>query len=314
MGRFGFIAKRLILTVPLLLGVLLCLFLLLEITPGDAARQTVGLRASQQEVAAVREKMHLNDPPLVQYLRYVKQVVHGDLGYSFKSRLPVSELIAQRLPVTIWLIASGTILSLLISIPLGVMAGLHRDGPLDHGLRLTGLFGLAMPSFWVGLMLILLIALPTGIVPVGGFGTTVPEHVRSIMLPALTLAIALAPIQIRSLRASVATVMESEYVATARSIGATRSRLIRRFVLRNAVASTVTLMAIQVGFLLFDSVVIETTFALPGVGQGLVLAARQRDLPTIQGYTLLFAVIVIFVYLIADIITAILDPRVEIES
>ena len=314
MGRFGFIAKRLILTVPLLLGVLLCLFLLFTVTPGDPARETVGLRASQQQVAAVRQQMHLNDPALVQYGRYVGAVARGDLGYSFKSRQPVFDMISQRLPVTIWLIGAGTLISLLLSTPLGILAALQHDTPIDHALRLGGLFGLAMPSFWVGLMLILLIALPTGIVPVGGFGTSVPDHVRSIVLPAVTLAIALAPIQIRSLRASVATVMESDYITTARSIGVPRSRLIRRFVLRNAIASTVTLMAIQIGFLLFDSVVIETTFALPGVGQGLVLAVQQRDLPTIQGYALLFALIVIFVYLVADIITAILDPRVEIES
>jgi peptide/nickel transport system permease protein len=314
MGRFGFVAKRLILTVPLLLGVLLCLFLLFTVTPGDPARETVGLRASQQQVAAVREKMHLNDPPLVQYGRYVSDIVHGDLGYSFKSRQPVIDEISQRLPVTIWLIGAGTLVALLISTPLGILAALRRDTPIDHALRLGGLFGLAMPSFWVGLMLILVIALPTGIVPVGGFGTSLPDHLRSIVLPALTLAIALAPIQIRSLRASVASVMESDYITTARSIGVARSRLIRRFVLRNAIASTVTLMAIQIGFLLFDSVVIETTFALPGVGQGLVLAVQQRDLPTIQGYALLFALIVIIVYLAADIITAMLDPRVEIES
>ncbi len=314
MGRFGFVLKRLLLTVPLLLGIVLLVFLLLKITPGDTARQIVGLRASEEKLETVREELGLNDPAAAQYVRYVEDVAQGNLGYSFKSGQPVSEMIAERLPVTIWLLAFGTLLSLLVSIPLGLYSALHPDRIGDHAIRATGLLGLTMPSFWVGIMLILLVALPTGLFPVGGFGETMSEHLRAIFLPGLTIAIAVAPIQIRGLRASVLSVLGTDYVVTARSLGLSHRRVMSRFVVRNALPPTVTLLALNIGFFLFGAVVVETTFALPGVGQGLVLAARQRDIPAVQGYTLLFAVSVVFVYLIADICAAILDPRVEIDT
>ena len=314
MGRFRFVTKRLVFMVPMLLGIVFLVFLLLKVTPGDPARQIVGLRASQQELQQVREKLGLNDSVFTQYVRYLDGIVHGDLGYSYKSQQPVTTLIGERLKVSLWLLSFGVFFSLALSVPLGVISALRHDRAIDHTIRGLGLVGMTMPSFWVGILLILLVALPTGLFPVGGFGTTFLEHVNSIILPALTLAIAMAPIQIRGLRASIIAVLESDYVATGLSIGVPRGRLTRRFVLRNAAPAAITLLALNVGFFLFGAVVIETTFALPGIGQGLVLAARQRDIPTVQGYTLLFAVMVVLVFLIADVIAAILDPRVEIES
>jgi peptide/nickel transport system permease protein len=313
-GRFRFVLKRLLLTIPLLLGIVLLVFLILEITPGDPVRQIVGLRASEERLDEVRAELGLDDPVWVQYVRYVESVASGDLGYSYKSRQPVATLIAERIPVTTWLLGFGLALSLMLSIPAGIVSALRQNRPTDHVIRGMGLLGLTMPSFWVGIILILLVALPTGLFPVGGFGETTVEHLHSIILPAVTLAIAIAPIQIRALRASVIAVMGSDHISTARSIGIPSGRLVRRFVVRNAVPPVIAILALDVGFLLFGAVVIETTFALPGIGQGLVLAARSRDIPSIQGYTLLFAVIVVAVYLVADIMTAIVDPRVEIES
>jgi peptide/nickel transport system permease protein len=313
-GRFRFVFKRLVLTVPLLFGIVLLVFLILQVTPGDPARQIVGLRASEEQLQEVRVELGLDDPVLTQYVRYVKSVMSGDLGYSYKSRQSVASLIAERLPVTLWLLGFGLVFALMLSVPLGIVSALRRDRALDHVVRGAGLLGLTMPSFWVGIILILTIALPTGLFPVGGFGETIPEHLRSIFLPAVALAIAIAPIQIRSLRASIISVLGSDHVTTGRSMGIPPSRLMRRFVLRNAAPPTIAILALDIGFLLFGAVVIETTFALPGIGQGLVLAARQRDLPAIQGYTLLFALMVVAVYLLADILTAMVDPRVEIES
>jgi peptide/nickel transport system permease protein len=314
LGRFGFVAKRLLQTVPMLFGIVLVVFLVLQITPGDPARQIAGLRASEEELELVREDLGLNDPVLVQYGRYVGDVLQGDLGYSYKSRKPVTEIIAPRIVVTAWLLGAGVLLTLLISVPIGVLAALRKDRPTDHIIRGLGLLGMSMPPFWTGVILLLLVALRFDFFPPGGFGESTADHIRSILLPALTLAIASAPFIIRGLRAAMISVMESDYVSTARSIGVAGGRLVRRFVLRNAAGPGVTLVAIEVGYLLFGAVVIETTFALPGVGQGIVIAARSRDLPTVQGYTLLFALIVVAVYLISDIITAILDPRVEIEA
>lgn len=314
MGRFRFVLKRLLLTIPLLLGIVLIVFLILEVTPGDPVRQIVGLRASEERLDEVRKELGLDDPVWVQYTRYVKGVAGGDLGYSYKSRQSVTSLIAERIPVTVWLLGFGLLFSLLLSIPLGIISALKQNRPIDHVIRGVGLVGLTMPSFWVGIILILLVALPTGLFPVGGFGETTAEHLHSIILPATTLAIAVAPIQIRAMRTSVIGVLESEYISTARSIGVPPRRLMRRFVVRNAAPPVIAILALDIGFLLFGAVVIETTFALPGIGQGLVLAARGRDIPSIQGYSLLFAVIVVAVYLLADILTAIVDPRVEIET
>lgn len=314
MGRFRFVLKRVALTVPLSLGIVLLVFLILEITPGDPVRQIVGLRASPERLEEVREELGLDDPVWVQYVRYVGGVARGDLGFSYKSRQSVASLIAERIPVTMWLLGFGLGFSLLLSVPLGIVSALNQNRSVDHVIRGVGLVGLTMPSFWVGIILILLVALPTGLFPVGGFGETTVDHLHSIILPAATLAIAVAPIQIRALRASVIAVMGSDYVSTARSLGIPSGRLMRRFVVRNAAPPVIAILALDIGFLLFGAVVIETTFALPGIGQGLVLAARGRDIPSIQGYTLLFAIIVVTVYLLADIVTALVDPRVEIES
>jgi len=298
----------------MLFAIVLVVFLLLQITPGDPARQVAGLRAPDEQVEKVRESLGLTDPIIVQYWRYATSALGGDLGYSYKSQQPVTEIIGERLEPTIWLMVLGTLLAILISVPLAVIAALRRDKLADHMVRGFGLVGIGMPAFWIGVMLILLVALPTGWFPVGGFGGDPLEKLRSITLPAVTLAIGSAPILIRSLRASILNILQSDYVATARSIGMPPRVVLRKFVLRNAAASTVTLLALEIGFLLFGAVVIESTFAINGVGEGIVLAARGRDMALIQGYTLMFALVVVFVYLVSDAVIAMLDPRVDIGS
>ena len=172
---------------------------LLQITPGDPARQIVGLRASEAELEEVRAELGLDDPVLVQYVRYVGNVLQGDLGYSYKSRKPVAEIIGERIGVTVWLMTAGLIMIILISVPLGVIGALRKDRPVDHAIRGFGLLGLSMPSFWTGVILLLLVAIPTGWFPAGGFGETFPEKLRSIFLPALTLAIASSPLRTASI-------------------------------------------------------------------------------------------------------------------
>ena len=314
MGRFGFIAKRFLQAIPMLLSIVFVVFLLLKVTPGDPARNVAGLRASPEELAQVRTELGIDRPILVQYWNCLSHAVQGDLGYSYKSRETVTAMIGARLEATTWLVSVAIVMVLLITIPLAIIAATRQGQAIDHGIRIAGLLGLSMPAFWVGVMLLLLIALPTGWFPAGGFGETPREHLRSVILPALTLAIGMAPVPIRSLRASIIAILGTDYVATARSLGIPAGRIIRRFVLRNAAVPFITVFALEIGFLLFGTAVVETTFALPGVGQGLVLAARGRDLPAIQGYTLLFATLAVVVYLLADILTALLDPRVEIDS
>lgn len=313
-GRFGFVLRRLILAVPLLLGIVLLVFLLLQITPGDPARLVAGLRATPEQVELVRQDMGLDRSVLVQYFDYLGNVVRGDLGYSVKSRVPVSELILSRLPASVWLITAGGLVALIISIPFGIWAAIKRDKAPDHIVRGASLLAITMPPFWVGIMLIILIALPTGFFPVGGFGDTFAERLRAITLPALTLGIALSPILIRGLRSSTIKVLESDYVQMGRSLGASGWTLVRKFVLRTTLSSVVTLLAIESSILLFSMVVLETTFRLPGLGQGMVAAAAQRDFSAVQGFTLVFAVTVVAIYLAADVVNTMLDPRVEIKG
>ena len=312
MGRFNFVLKRLLISVPLLMAVVFLVFLLLKVTPGDPARVVAGLRASDEDVAEVRDRLGLDDPVIVQYASYLGDVAQGDFGYSFKSRQPVTTLISERLEPSLWLLAGGLLVSVAVAIPLAQWAAVRRDRLPDQIVRGVSLLGITMPAFWVGLMLIILVALPTGWFPTGGFGETAAEHLHHIVLPAVTLGVSLAPVQIRSLRSSTIRVLDSDYVQLGKSIGATGTALLRRFVLRNTVSSMVTIVAVETSFLLFGMVIIETTFSIPGLGQGMVLAASQRDFPAIQGYTLLFAIVVVAVYLVADVVNAIIDPRVEI--
>lgn len=314
MGRFGFVAARLAQTVLVLLGVVLIVFLLLSVAPGDAARDVAGLRATPEEVAAVRADLGLDRSFAGQYVDYLGGLLQGDLGYSYKSQEPVGQLIGGRLEVTAWLLGATVVLTVLVTVPLAVHVALRQGSWIDHAVRFLGLIGIGMPAFWIGTMLLLLIALPTGILPVGGFGETTAEKLRSIVLPAVTLTLGAAPILIRSLRAEVIAVLGTDQVTTARSLGVPRGWLIRRFVLRNALVPSLNLLALEVGYLLFGAVVVETTFALPGIGEGLVLAGRARDIPSIQGYTLVFAMAVVTVFLLVDVLTAMLDPRVEITA
>ena len=300
--------------VPLMIGIIFIVFLLLKITPGNPARDAVGLRASPQAVAQAAHEMGLDQSVPGQFLHYLGHAIRGDLGYSFKSRSAVASTLGSEAPVTLWLIVAGALISLVIAIPLAVIAAFRPDGVIDQGVRGLCVFALAMPLFWVGIMLITLIAIPTGAFPVGGFGQGFGGHVQSIALPALTLGIAMAPIMIRSLRTTIIHVLESDQVSAARSLGISGLRLYRRFVVRNALPSMVTLLAVQAGYFLFGAVVIETTFNLPGLGEGLVVAATNRDFPLVQGYTLLFAVAIVLIYLVADIVVAMLDPRVVIEG
>lgn len=312
MGRFAFARRRALQTIPLLFGITLLVFLLLKVTPGDPARLMLGARASERQVEELRHRLGLNDPFLVQYVRYVGRVATGDLGTSIRMEEPVTSVIAQRIPVTIWLIGFGSLFSLLISIPLGVIASRRPDGVLDHMIRGFSLLGLTLPPFWLGIVLIVFIALPTGWFPVSGYGVTLGQHVRAMVLPGLTLGIALAPILVRSLRSALIAIRESDFINMAKSVGVRPWALVWKHELPNAVLPLITLLAVSIGYELFGAVVIENTFGLPGLGQAMLQAVSERDYPVVQGITLVFAVMVVLVHLVADLLYTLIDPRVEI--
>jgi peptide/nickel transport system permease protein len=221
-------------------------------------------------------------------------------------------LVMQRLPVTLWLLGMGALLALLIAVPLAALAATRRDKLPDHLVRAVPLVGLGFPPFWLGIVLLLVFALHLGrLFPVGGYGEGFAGHLHSMLLPALTVALGLAPILIRSLRAALLEVLESDYITTARAKGLSEGRVLVRHGLRNAVVPTVAVLGVNIAYLIGNTVIVEQVFDLPGVGQLLINSIFQRDFSVVQAVTLVFAVLVVLVYLLTDVVHALLDPRVR---
>lgn len=313
-SRYGFVARRVVSLVPLLLGILLLVMLLLNLTPGDPARLVAGPRAPQDEVDAIAHQLGLDLPIWQRYAQYVGQVLTGDLGTSFKTGQAVSAQITAQLPVTLLVAATGVLLALVLSVPLAVLAARRPDGPLDHVVRGVGALAIGLPSFWLAIMAIRLVALPTGWFPVAGFGETTAAHIRAVVLPAVVVALSIMPPMVRSLRASMIELTDAEFVLAGRTLGYRGGDLLRGFQLRNALGPLISVTAAQAGYALFGTVVVEVAFGLPGMGMGLVTAASTRDFPLVQGYTVVFAALVVLLFLLADVITAITDPRVRISA
>jgi peptide/nickel transport system permease protein len=313
-GRFAFVARRFLSLVPLLLGILLLAMLLLSLAPGDPARSVTGPRAPQEQVDRVAHQLGLDQPVWERYVHYVGQVVTGDLGSSFKTGQGVSDQIAAQLPVTLSIATIGVLLALVVTVPLAVAAARKPDGAVDHVVRLLAVLGIGLPTFWVAIMAIRLVALPTGWFPVAGAGDGLAEHLRAYVLPSSVVAISIMAPMIRSLRATMIDLHEAEFVLAARTLGYHGRALLGGFQLRNAVPPLVTVTAAQAGYALFGTVVVEVAFGLPGMGQGLVTAASTQDFPLVQGYVIVFAVLVVLLYLLADVVNAAVDPRVRITA
>jgi peptide/nickel transport system permease protein len=313
-GRFAFVARRLVSLVPLLLGILLLVMLLLTLAPGDPARNVAGPRAPQAEVDAVAHELGLDRPVTERYVHYVAQVLSGDLGTSAKTGQSVATQVADQLPVTLAVAGLGVLLALLVTVPLAVAAARRPDGWVDHLVRLLSVFGIGLPSFWVAIMAIRLVALPTGWFPVAGTGDGTADFLRALVLPASVVAVSILAPMVRSLRATMMELEDAEFVLAARTLGFAGPSLLRRFQLRNAVPPLVTVTAAQAGYALFGTVVVEVAFGLPGLGQGLVVASSTQDFPLVQGYVIVFAVLVVLLYLVADVVNAAVDPRVRITA
>jgi peptide/nickel transport system permease protein len=306
--------RRLIQLVPIVLGVTVLVFFLIHLVPGDPAKTILGNHATPQKVALLHHEWGLDKPLPVQYWKFLGRMVRGDLGSSLFYSVPAGRLVVQRLPPTLWLIGLGTLFSVLIAVPLAALAATKRDRLPDQIVRAVPLVGLGFPQFWLGIMLLLAFGLHLGRgFPVGGYGTGVFGHLHSMFLPALTVALAIAPILVRSLRASLLEVFESDYVTTARSKGLSEGRVLVRHALRNAVISTVSVLGVNIGFLVGGTLVIEQVFALPGIGQLMINSIFQRDFPVVQAVTLVFAIMVVLVYLLTDVVHALLDPRVRFD-
>jgi peptide/nickel transport system permease protein len=294
-------------------GVTIIVFFMVHLIPGDPAATILGIHATPKAVALLHQQWGLNRPLPSQYWLFIDRLFHGNLGQSLYYGGPVSSLIWSHLPPTLWLLGYAVVLTVLISVPLAVLAASRRDGIRDHVVRAVPLVGLGMPQFWLGFLLIYAFAISLRIFPVSGYGSGFTGHLQSMFLPGLTVAFALTPVVIRSLRASMLNVLTAEYIVTARSKGVPPHRLFLRHVLRNAVIPAVTVLAINIGFLVGATVIIEQIFAVPGIGQLMINSIFQRDFPVVQAVSLVFAIMVVLVYLAADVAHALLDPRVRFD-
>lgn len=313
MTAAAYIRKRLLLTLPIAFGVTLLTFLMIHLIPGDPAVTMLGLRASPQRVALLHREWGLNKPLYEQYWLYLERVVRGNFGESFFYQAPATSIILQHVGTTLWLIAYAAILSIVIAAPLAMIAATHKDGAVDHVVRGIPLIGMGMPTFWVGIMLVLLLSLKIHAFPVGGYGTGFAGHFYSLFLPALTLALPIAPVLIRSLRASLVESMQAEYVTTARSKGVSEQRVLIRHAVRNAVVASVTVLGLEIAWLASGTLVVETVFGLPGAGSLMIQSIFRRDFAVVQGITFFLALLIIAVNLMTDIAHSLLDPRVRFE-
>ena len=313
MGRAAYIRKRLLLMVFVLFGVTVVIFGMVRILPGDPAFLILGDRATDQGAAELREILGLNRPVHEQYWLFVSGLVSGNMGQSLLYRQPVSDLVLTRVPISLSLAGYAMGLAAAITLTFGILAAVTKGRWPDQLIRVGFLFALTTPSFWFGILLILLFGLTLHWFPVAGFGETLPQHIWYLFLPALTLALQLSAVLIRNLRGQIILTMRSDYVRTARAKGLPGSLVLLRHVLRNALLSTVTIFGLQFGFLVGGTIVVETVFAVPGMGQLLISSITGRDYPVVQAITVVSAFLVIVVNLAVDLSYSFLDPRVTYE-
>ncbi|PNY81465.1 ABC transporter permease [Deinococcus koreensis] len=307
-----YVLKRLLQIIPTFLAVMLLVFLLVRLLPGDPASAILGDRATTEIVERTNRELGLDQPLPVQFLIFARNLLSGDLGDSISLKVPVMRLILERLPVTLFLTVYAAVLGVLMALPLAVLAAVRRNTWIDGVIRGVFQVGLSLPVFYVALQLLTLLGARLGWFPIGGYGEGFGGHLYHLFLPALTLGLNLAAVLVRTLRSAVIEVLTAEYVEFARAKGMRPRVILSRHVLRNALISTVTLLGLNIGALIGGAVITETVFAIPGVGRLMVDAIFGRDYPVIQGLTLTFAVLVSLVFLMTDLLHARLDPRTEL--
>ncbi|HET8680134.1 MAG TPA: ABC transporter permease [bacterium] len=303
---WAYVSRRLLLLVPTLLGVTLATFLMLRLTPGDPVSIMLGEFATGPEVARLRRDLGLDRPLVIQYLKFVERVVRGDLGNSIRSRRPVLDEITDRFPSTVVLTMAAMVLAVSAGVSIGAIAATSRNPAVDSAAMAFALFGLSMPTFWSGLLLILVFSLRLGWLPI-----TESEGVRALILPAVTLAAPASAVLARITRSSVLEVLRQEYIRTARSKGLVEHAVVVRHALRNALIPVLTIIGLQFGGLLAGAVIVESVFARPGLGRLAVNAVLSRDFPMAQGIVLVVALIYVFVNLSVDVMYGFLDPRIR---
>ena len=312
MNRFAFILKRPIHLIPVLFGISLITFCLMQIAPGDPVRLMLGPRAGQEAIAFVRARYGLDQPLLVQYLYYLLNALRGDFGQSIAYRAPVGSVLLERIAPTLFVILYGLTITIVLTLALASTAARNRGRWPDHVIRFLCVGAVGVPSYFIGLMLIMLFSLRLGLFPVSGYGPTVWNNLWHLFLPALTVGLAVTPILTRNLRATFIQQMDADYAVAGRSKGLSEHYIFTRHVFWNSLLPTVNLMGVVVSFLIGGTVVIENVFDVPGLGNLLVRAVLVRDYFVVQAVTLILACGIVITNFIVDVITVALDPRVKL--
>lgn len=321
MGLSGYALKRILLTVPVLLGISAVVFLLVKLTPGDPISIFLPptLR-TPENVEALRQRLGLDQPIYVQYLKWVFHAAQGELGRSYATGRPVTEMIATRLWPTIQLTLVAITVALSIALPTGVLSAVYKDSWVDHAARVIAFAGISVPSFWLGIVVILVFALfwqswfGSQLIPAGGYVSPSDglfSWLRHVLPPGITLGVGFAALTTRLTRAAMIEVLNKEYILTARSKGVKESIIVLVHGFRNALIPIVTVIGLQMGFLLNGAVIVEQVFQWPGIGRLLYQAVLEQDMPLIQGLVLFVATVFVLLNLIVDLLYAYLDPRIK---
>jgi peptide/nickel transport system permease protein len=310
MNRYRFVLHRPLQLLVVAFGISVVTFVLVRLTPGDPARAMLGTKATPTAIANIRAEYGLDEPLWVQYLLFLRHLARGELGRSILYKVEVLPLIGGRLEPTLALVAAGVCLSLLIAVPLAAVAARRHGGVVDHAVRVASVIGMGFPSFWLALILIVVFGVRLGVLPIVGYGETLDAKLAHLVLPSLTVALSLAALITRSLRASLVELLASDVATAARARGMPESVVFWRHAMPNSLGPTINLLAVNAGWLLGSTVVIESVFALPGIGQLLVRAIFVRDYLVVQGVALVFACATVLVNVLADVLTVAADPRV----
>ncbi len=312
MHRYKFVLTRPLQFLPVLFGISVITFVLVRLIPGDPARNILGTRATPVALASIRAQYGLDQPMWLQYFYFIKNLGNGEMGKSILYKIDVLPLISTRIEPTVALVVSSVILSILIAVPMSAIAARNVGRAPDHIVRVVSTFGIGFPPFWLGLMLIILFSVQLGMLPVSGYGSTIGEKIAHLILPALTVALSLSTVLTRSLRAAMIEALKSDVATAARARGMPEGIVFWRHVVPNSLVPTINLLAVNIGWLIGGTVVVESVFALPGMGQLLVRAIFSRDYMVVQGVAMVFACATVLVNFLADIVTVAVDPRVKL--
>jgi peptide/nickel transport system permease protein len=310
----GHLGARLAQVVPTLVLVSILVFCLQQLMPGDPALVLAGEERDPAVIAQIRAELWLDRPLPVQYFHWVSHVVEGDLGYSWRIRQPVAELVLTKLPVTLQLAVMAFVLAVAIGVPLGVLAAVYKNRALDYLANGVGLAGLSTPNFWLGIMLILLVSVKLGWLPPSGYVPLTEDWRQSLattIMPAFVLGNAISAVLMRHTRSAMLIALEQDYVRTARAKGLREWKVVLRHALRNALVPVVTLGALQLGTLLSGAVLTEQVFSIPGFGKLIVDAVFNRDYPVVQGVVLVTATVYVVLNLVADVLYVLINPRLR---